>query len=176
MGMMQSYPAASPATGGMVTKCPSCINNNISSCEDAVGDQKLCVEFTSDEEKEIGCSVAKTKNDSDVQGGDCDVMLQSCEEVLTDEPSSVACMCPRETKSFTCTGSLPKKWKDSMNNRTKAWGRSMTPPYRMTSDGTVVNYWCDLPRKSVTGGHGMLFVISYLCMAFHWLPVLYLTR
>ncbi|KAJ4441448.1 hypothetical protein ANN_11303 [Periplaneta americana] len=174
MGMMQSYPAASDTTGRRVTKCSTCINNNVRSNEnedDAVGGQKLYVEFTSSggdlKDKEIDCSVVNgddtsINNDvalrygSEIQDGDCDVMLQSCEEVLTDEPNNTGCTCPRETvRGFTRTGSLPKKWKDSMNNRTKAWGRSMTPPYRMTSDGTIVNYWCDIPRRSVAGSHGV---------------------
>jgi hypothetical protein len=176
MGMTQSYPAASLTTDGTLTHCSSCINNNISSDEDAVGGQQLCVEYnTSSEERERNCSITTTNNDSDIQDGDCDVMLQSCEEVFTDEPSDVACVCLRETRSFTHTGSLPKRWKDSVNNRTKAWGRSGTPPCRMTSDGTIVNYWCDLPRKSVTGSHGM-FAVSYLCMAVHWLSLLCLGK
>jgi hypothetical protein len=172
MGMTQSYPAATLTTDRRRAHCPSCINNNNSSSEDALGAQKLCVEFTPGEERETDCSITSSNND-DIQDGDCDVMLQSCEEVLTDEPGDVACVCLRETNNFTRTGSLPKKWKDSMNNHTKAWGRSVTPPYRMTSDGTIVNYWCDLPRQSFTGSHGMC-VVSYLCMAVHWLSVLYL--
>jgi hypothetical protein len=157
MGMTQSYPSASPVSEQRVKQCPSCINNNISS-----GGQKLCVDVTSYEVKEVDCSVAKTDDDSDIQDSDCDVMLQSCEEVLTDEPNDVACACQREKRSFTRTGSLPKKWKDSVNSRTKAWGRSMAPPYRVTPDGTIVNYWCDLPRKSLTGSRGMLFAVSFV--------------
>lgn len=122
----------------------------------------MCVEAASCEEKEVDCSVAKTNNDGDIEDGDCDVMLQSCEEVLTDEPNDVACVHQREKRSFTRTGSLPKKWKDSVNSHTKAWGRSMAPPYRLTPDGTIVNYWCDLPRKSVTGSHGTSFAVLYL--------------
>jgi hypothetical protein len=148
MGMTQSYSSASPVCEQRVKWCPSCINNNVGS-----GGQKVCVEAASCEEKEVDCSVAKTNNDGDIEDGDCDVMLQSCEEVLTDEPNDVACVRQREKRSFTRTGSLPKKWKDSVNSHTKAWGRSMAPPYRLTPDGTIVNYWCDLPRKSVTGSH-----------------------
>jgi hypothetical protein len=160
MGMMQSYPTASPTAEERVTKCLSCINNNIGTSEDTVGGRKLCVEDTSGEEKQTDYNVAKTSEEAAVQDGDCDIMVQSCEEVLTEEPRDVACVCPKATRSLTLTGSLPKKWKDSTNNRTKAWGRSVIPPFRVTSDGTVVNYWCDLPRKSVTGNHGMLFVVS----------------
>jgi len=127
----------------------------------------VCVEAASCEEKEVDCSVAKTNNDGDIEDGDCDVMLQSCEEVLTDEPNDVACVRQREKRSFTRTGSLPKKWKDSVNSRTKAWGRSMAPPYRLTPDGTIVNYWCDLPRKSVTGSHGMSFAVAYFTYVVH---------
>lgn len=173
MGMTQSYPTASPRAEGRVTKCPSCINNNVSSSEDTFGGQNLCVEVTSGEEKEVDCSVAKTSEDSDIQDGDCDIMLQSCEEVLTEEPGDAACLCPKGTR-ITHTGSLPKKWKDSLNSRTKAWGRRVSPPFRMTSDGTVVNYWCDLPRKSVTGNHGMFFCGFLTLHGFHWLFVLYL--
>ncbi|XP_049778904.1 uncharacterized protein LOC126175892 isoform X2 [Schistocerca cancellata] len=49
--------------------------------------------------------------------------------------------------------SLPKKLKDSVNNRAKSYGRSMTPPCRFTPDGTLVNYWCDLPRRGPPGAH-----------------------
>jgi len=162
MGMTQSYPSASPVCEQRVKWCPSCINNNVGS-----SGQKVCVEAASCEEKEVDCSVAKTNNDSDIQNGDCDVMLQSCEEVLTDEPNDVACVRQREKRSITRTGSLPKKWKDSVNSHTKAWGRSMAPPYRLTPDGTIVNYWCDLPQKSVTGNHGMSFAVPYLTYVVH---------
>nr|CAD7194791.1 unnamed protein product [Timema douglasi] len=79
-----------------------------------------------------------------------DEMTQSCQEVLPDQNSADVCTC---AKLDYHTGSLPKRLKDSMNNRTKTWGRTMSPPYRMTPDGTVVNYWCDMPRKSVSGNH-----------------------
>jgi hypothetical protein len=143
-----------------VTKCPSCINNNVGTGGDTVSGQNLCVEVASGEGKETDCRAVETSEDGGVQGAECDIMLQSCEEVLTEEPSDVAHACPNGARRFTVTGSLPKKWKDSTNSRTKAWGRSVVPPFRVTSDGTVVNYWCDLPRKSVTGNHGMLFMVS----------------
>jgi hypothetical protein len=55
----------------------------------------------------------------------------------------------------------------SLNSHTKAWGRSVAPPCRLTPDGTVVTYWCDLPRKSDTGSHGMSFAVPYLSHIAH---------
>lgn len=58
---------------------------------------------------------------------------------------------PSTTVTDYCTRSLPKRLKDSVNNRTKTLGRCVTPPFRLTPDGTLVNYWCDIPRR---GGPG----------------------
>lgn len=66
--------------------------------------------------------------------------------------------------------SLPKKLKDSVNNRTKCYLRSMTPPCRFTPDGTLVNYWCDMPQHGLPGSHGMLLAC---CMAKSLLNILF---
>ncbi|KAK7873907.1 hypothetical protein R5R35_012924 [Gryllus longicercus] len=74
--------------------------------------------------------------------------LNETADSLTVEQEPVT---PAPCVSEYCTRSLPKRLKDSVNNRTKTLGRCVTPPFRLTPDGTLVNYWCDMPRRGVPG-------------------------
>ncbi|XP_063232010.1 uncharacterized protein LOC134536244 [Bacillus rossius redtenbacheri] len=119
-------------------RCASCLNNNAEASAEG-----LCAdgEALSPAESVLAeGSLARELRRGDA--GSPDEMTQSCHEALPDEP-------PPPPSS----PSAPKAVKDCLNNRARSWGRAVAPPFRMTPDGTVVNYWCDVPSRALPGQH-----------------------
>ncbi|XP_067002580.2 uncharacterized protein [Anabrus simplex] len=165
MGMSQSYcgVSATPAP-----RCASCINNNNGPTGTSVPNEML--KSVTSNDLQTGTETAagdaagaddnfvRTVNERDQKNNltDKDSRLEDPEmcvetsQVINNEQDLSS---PRPRIKDYCTRSLPKRLKDSVNSRTKSYGRSFTPPYRLTPDGTLVNYWCDLPRRGIPGSH-----------------------
>ncbi|XP_046994795.1 uncharacterized protein LOC124606780 isoform X1 [Schistocerca americana] len=172
MGMSQSFcEATAPPTNSTTQtsrRCPSCINNN-EQCEGCLqtGHSLDCSyltghvcdsHFQNDLQPDVAGAEAIDRNFHDLNLGiEPQITRNGNKQDTAVSPEAISRGQNSKSSSHRVkeyhSKSLPKKLKDSVNNRAKSYGRSMTPPCRFTPDGTLVNYWCDLPRRGPPGAH-----------------------